>query len=205
MSGNAIAATAADTISTEAQDAVYNVDGTDQSSGANIIYIDDGMVAVNLKGVGESVLMVAPDGNDVSNAISAFVSEINSFIDFNKNNSEFIKEDVLSSVNSFIADHKMELESFGITRTEAGMLDINSIELASAVSENLSDIQAAFVGFDGLAGEINIYASRISTDSPLNYAKEAEDMNMEFADYLYSASAGLMQEILSGSLMNTYI
>lgn len=204
VSGNAIVATAANTTSTEAQDAAYSVDGADQTSGTNTIYLDDSMVTVNLKGAGEAVLTVAPDENEVNSAISAFVSEINSFIDFNKDNSDYIKEDVLSSVNSFIAGHKTELESFGITQGEDGKLEIDSDELASAVSQNLSGIKAAFGGFDGLAVEINSYASRISTDSPLNYAKEAEDMSLEFADYLYGVSAGMMQQILTSSLLDTY-
>ena len=205
VSGNAITGTATNTISTEAQDAAYSVDGVDQTSVTNTIYLDDGMVTVNLKGAGEAVLKVAPDENEVNNAISTFVSEINSFIDFNKNNSDYIKEVVLSSVNSFISDHRMELESLGITQGEDGKLEIDSDKLAAAVNQNLSGIKEIFGGFDGLAVEINSYASQISTDSPLNYAKEAEDMSLEFADYLYSASAGMMQQLLAGSLLNTHI
>ena len=205
VSGNAIAATATNTISTEAQDAVYSIDGVDQTSGTNTIYLDDGMVTVNLKGAGEAVLKVAPNENEVYNASSAFVSEINSFIDFNKNNSDYIKEDVLSSINSFISGHRMALESLGITQGEDGKLEIDSDKLAAAVNQNLSGIKEVFGGFDGLAVEVNSYASHISTDSPLNYAKEAEDMSIEFADYLYSASAGMMTQILTGSLLNTYI
>ena len=205
VSGNAIAATATNTISTEAQDAVYSVEGVDQTSGTNTIYLDDGMVTVNLKNAGEAVLKVAPNENEVNNSISAFVSEVNSFIDFNNSNSDYIKEDVLSSVNSFISDHRIELESLGITQGEDGKLEIDSDKLTAAVNQNLSGIKEVFGGFDGLAVEINSYASQISTDSPLNYAKEAGDLSIEFADYLYSASAGMMKQILTGSLLNTYI
>ena len=74
-----------------------------------------------------------------------------------------------------------------------------------AQTVTLSGIKEVFGGSDGLAVEVNSYASHISTDSPLNYAKEAEDMSIEFADYLYSASAGMMTQILTGSLLNTYI
>ena len=184
VSGNAVTATAADTISTLVQDAAYSVDGTDRTSGTNTIYMDEGMVTVNLKGAGDAVLTVAPGESEVNSAISAFVSEINAFIDFNKNHSDYIKEDVLASVNRFIADHRMELKSFGITQGENGKLTIDSDALASAVSADLSGIKAAFGGFDGLAVETHSYASRLSTDSPLNYAKEAEEMSTDFADYL---------------------
>lgn len=68
----------------------------------------------------------------------------------------------------------MALESFGITRGDDGKLEIDSDALATAVSENLSGVKDAFGGFDGLAARVHSYASHISTDSPLNYAKEAE-------------------------------
>ena len=205
VSGNTISASAADTISTVAQDAEYSIDGIDQTSGADTIYLDGGMVTVNLNETGEAVLTVGPDENEVQNAVSSLVSEINAFMDFNKNNSDYIKEEVLSSVHSFIADHRTALKSFGITQDEDGMLEIDADELASAVGQNISGIKTAFGGFDGLAAEINSFASRISTDSPLNYAKEAADMSMAFADYLYGASAGMMRQMLTGSLLDNYI
>ena len=204
VSGNAIAATEAGSVSTEALDAAFSVDGTDQNSGSNSIYLDDGMVEVKLKNVGEAVLVVAPDENKVNDAISALISEINSFIDFNKKNSEYIKEDVLSNIDSFIADHKTALESFGITQGEDGKLDIDTDKLASAVNDNPSGVKAALGDLDGLAVQIDNYASRMSTDSPLNYAKEADDISPEFTDYLYGASSGMLQQILTGSLMDTY-
>lgn len=123
----------------------------------------------------------------------------------NNNNSDYIEEDVLSSVNSFISDHRMALESFGITRGDDGKLEIDSDALATAVSENLSGVKDAFGGFDGLAVRVHNYASHISTDSPLNYAKEAENISIEFADYLYTASVGMMKQALTGSLLNSYI
>ncbi len=65
ISGNAIAATAVEIVSSEAQDAQYTIDGTGYTSGSNTISLDDGMVTVNLKGVGESTLEIAPDANTV--------------------------------------------------------------------------------------------------------------------------------------------
>jgi hypothetical protein len=45
----------------------------------------------------------------------------------------------------------------------------------------------------------------LATDSPLSYAKEAGNMPMEFADYLYGASAGMLQYMLQGSLLDNYV
>ena len=196
--------TGADAVSTAAQDAAYTVDGTEYTSETNTIYLDGGLVAVNLKGVGESILTVSPNHKEVENAITAFVSEVNSFIDFLEANSDYIKDEVLSSMNSFITDHKMELESLGITPDEDGTLVIDTDKLATAVSDNLSGIKKTFGGLDGLAVQTENHAARIATDSPLNYAKEAEGMSMDFVDYLYGTSATMLKGIIQGMLLNTF-
>ncbi|MEE8398761.1 MAG: flagellar filament capping protein FliD [Desulfobacterales bacterium] len=204
VSGNAISATAADTESTVAQDAMYSVDGIDQTSGVNTVYLDDEMVVVTFGQAGDAILKIAPDESEVNNAISTFVSEINAFIDFNKSSSDYIEEDVLSTVNSFISDHRAALESLGITRGDDGKLHIDSGMLTAAVRENLSGVKDTFGGFDGVAVRTHSYASEVSTDSPLNYAKEAGSMSVAFADYIYNASVGMMKLTLTGSLVNSY-
>lgn len=205
VSGNAITATGIDSVYNAAQEAEYEVDGVDYTSSSNKIYLDEGMVTVNLQGVGESSLTVAPDEERVENAITDLVSEVNSFIDFLENNSDYIKDEVLSSINSYISDHKGEMESFGITQGEDGKLEVDTDKLATAASQNMAEIKEAFGGFDGLAVQINNYATRIATDSPLNYAKESENISMEFTDYLYGTSAGMLQNLMQGMLLNAYI
>lgn len=116
----------------------------------------------------------------------------------------YIKDDVLASVNSFVADHKQELESLGITRGTDGRLVIDSDKLAAAVNDKLSSIKETFGGFDGLAVQVINYATRISTDSPLNYAKEAEGLSTDYVDYLYGTSATILESILQGMLLNTF-
>jgi flagellar capping protein FliD len=107
-------------------------------------------------------------------------------------------------MNSFITDHKMELESLGITPDEDGALVIDTDKLATAVSDNLSSIKKTFGGLDGLAVQTENHAARIATDSPLNYAKEAERMSMDFADYLYGTSATMLKGIIYGMLLNAF-
>ena len=204
-SGNAVTATGAESVSTEAQDAAYTVDGADYSSGSNTIYLDDGMVTANLKGVGDAALTVAPDENEIKNSISTLVSEVNSLTDLLENNSEYIKDEVLSSVNSFIADHKSELESFGITIGDDRKLKVDVTKLAEAVSDNLSGIKEAFGGFDGLSVQANNYASRMASDAPLDYAKGVDGMNTNFLGQTYSFSAGMSHQLLQGMLLNKFV
>lgn len=205
ISGNAVTVTGIDSVYTAAQEAEYEVDGVDSTSSSNTIYLDEGMVTVNLRGAGESSLTVAPDEEKVENAITDLVSEVNSFIDSLENNSDYIKDEVLSSINSFISGHKGKLESFGITQGEDGRLEVDTDKLATAASQSMAEIKETFGGFDGLAVQMNNYATHIATDSPLKYAKESEDMSMEFTDYLYGTSAGMLQNLMQGMLMNIYI
>jgi flagellar hook-associated protein 2 len=204
VSGNAVTETGVETATTDAQDALYTVDGFDYTSGTNNIYLDGGLVEVALKGTGDANLTVAPDEGDVQNAVSDFVSEINAFLDFLESNEDYIKEDVFSSVHSFVVDHKQELESFGISEGDDERLEIDEAQLSEAVSQNLSGIKETFGGFDGLGVQINSYASRVATDSPLNYGKEAESLSPDFTDYIYGSSVNMLSQILQGSLLDDF-
>lgn len=205
ISGNAIAATGMEIVATEAQDAQYTIDGTDYTSGTNTINLDDGMVTANLKGVGETILEVGVDESAVKNAVSALVSEINTFIGFLENNSDYIKDEVLSSVNAYINDHHSELESFGITLGDDGKLVIDHTKLTEAIDQNPAGIKNTFGGFDGLAVQFNNYASSLATDNPLNYTKEADSMDIYSMDQAYSFSAETSKNILEGMLLNVIV
>jgi flagellar hook-associated protein 2 len=202
ITGNAVSVIGLGTTTTEAQDAAYNVDGNDFSSGVNNIYLDGGLVEVALKGEGEATLTVAPDEIEVKDALSAFISEINEFIEFLEQNEDYVKEDVLSSVQSFVADHKNELVTFGISEGDDGRLDIDEVQLSEAVSQNLSEVKETFGGLDGLSVQVNNYATRVTTESPLNYAKEAEQLSPDFTDFIYGSSVNMLTEILQGTLLD---
>jgi flagellar hook-associated protein 2 len=205
ITGNAVSVIGLGTASTEAQDAAYTVDGNGFTSGTNNIYLDGGLVEVELKGEGEATLTVAPDETEVKDALSAFVSEFNEFTDFLEQNEDYIKEDVLSSVHSFVVDHKKELESFGISEGDDGRLDIDETQLSEVVSQSLSDVKETFGGLDGLSVQVNNYASRVTTESPLNYAREAEQLSPDFTDYIYGSSVNMLTQILQGTLLDDLI
>ena len=163
------------------------------------------MVTANLKGVGETILEVGVDESTVKNALSALVSEINTFIGFLENNSDYIKDKVLSSVNAYIDNHHSKLESFGITLGDDGKLVIDHTKLTETIDQNPAGIKDTFGGFDGLAVQFNNYASSLATDNPLNYAKEADNMDLYSMDQAYSFSAETSKNILEGTLLNMIV
>ena len=203
VSGNAITVTGANIITTSAQDASYKVDETSYTSGSNTVYLDNGMVTVNLLGVGDVDLTVAPDVNEVGNTITNFISELNSSIDFLQNNSDYINGDVLETINSFISDHKSELESFGIEVNSDGILEIDQDKLSLALNQNLGDIKNAFSGIDGLSIQINNYSSRIKSSPISDYSKES--LNSIFAKDFYNNLRNLNQNFTQGMLFDTFI
>jgi flagellar hook-associated protein 2 len=163
------------------------------------------MVTVNLEGAGEATLTVAPNENTVKDAISTLVSGLNGLLDFLENNSDYIKDEVLSSANSFIDDHKSELESFGITLNENGRLELDDTKLREAVDQNLSGIKESFGGFDGLAVQFSNYTSQITSDNPLEYTKEAENLNIDSMEQIYNFTTGTSQRLLQGTLLNVLV
>jgi hypothetical protein len=74
--------------------------------------------------------------------------------------------------------------------------------LSEAVSQNLSEVKETFGGFDGLSVQVNNYASRVTTESPLNYAKEAEHLSPDFTDCIYGSSVNMLTQILQGTLLD---
>jgi len=205
VSGNAVDAAGLNSVSRAGQDATYTVNGTDYTSGTNTVSLDDGLVTAHINDVGDAVLTVGPDEKKVAGAINDFVSELNSFIEFNQNNRDYIKEDVVSTINSYIDGHKTELAAMGITQNDEGTLSVDEEILASAVNQDMAGVKSTFSGFDGFSYQVKTYSSRISTDSPLNYAKESESMNLEFTDHLYSTSAQMLRDILQASFLDTYV
>jgi len=205
ISGNAIAASGIGTTTTESQDAIYTVNATEYSSGSNTIHLDDGMVTVSLESVGDAILTVAPDENIVKDAISTLVSGLNSLLDFLENNSGYIKDEVLASANSFIDDHQSELESFGITLSEDGRLEVDDTKLGEAVDQNLSGIKESFGSFDGLAVQLSNYTSRITSGNPLEYTKDAENINLYSRDQIYNFTTVMSQQLLQGTLLNILV
>lgn len=204
VSGNAVAATGAAGVSAVAQNAAYSVGGVNATSSSNTIYLDEGLVTVTLQGTGDAVLTVAPDAGKIEGAVTGFVSGLNSFIGHLEENSDYIKDEVLAAVNSFIAGNKSGLASIGITQNEDGTLAVDEDLLSAAAGGDTDKIKSVFGGRDGLAVRVNSYASQVATDSPLNYAKEAKNISTEFTDYIYGTSAGMLQQMLTGSLLDVF-
>ena len=205
VSGNAVSSTNLDAITTSAQNAVYSVDGKDMISESNTVYLDDGAVEVTFQGTGDAILEVGANDFDFYSAVASLATGINNFIDFFSENSNYLKDDLISQLNYIIDDHKADLESIGIAIDDEGTLQVNEDLLSAAISGNPSMVEDIFASFDGLAEEISSFASKVASDSPLNYAKEGDSLSAEFSDFIYDSSALQLKQLLAGSMLDMYV
>jgi len=205
LTGNAVSVTGADTVSQSALDASYTVDGEAYVSNSNTVYLDEGLVTVDLKGVGKTTLTVAPDKGKVGEAVTSFASGINSFLEFLGDNKDYISDEVGATINSYLLQHKSGLESLGITVNDEGMLEVDNAQLNVALEKDFSGLKEALGGFDGLAVQVKGRLDKMALDSPLNYTKEAKNMSPDFTDYIYGVSASMLSQIYQGMLLNTYV
>ena len=205
ISGNAVAATGLDNVTAEATDAVYSVDGQNLTSDVNSVYLDNGAVLVSLYGTGDATLDVGPDATAVYNAVTSMAYGINNYMDFYNENSDYLRSDLLSSLNSLLTDQERSLESIGITLNSDGILQIDEYSLTNAINQSPSAVEDIFSSIGGLAEDISGYTSRVASESPLSYAKEADSLSKQFIDFIYDSSAIQLKQLLAGSLLSVYV
>ncbi|MBN2418162.1 MAG: hypothetical protein JXL81_02160 [Deltaproteobacteria bacterium] len=205
ISGNAVAATGLDNVLLEARDAVCTVDGENLTSTANSLYLDNGAVRVSLYGTGDVTLEVRRDETAVYNAVTSLVSGINSFVEFYNENSNYLREDLLASLNNIIADQERNLESIGISVTNEGILQIDESSLVYAINQGPSAVEDIFASFDGLAKGISSFTSKAASESPLSYAREADSLSTRLTDFIYNSSAMQLKQLLAGTLLSVYV
>lgn len=205
VSGDAVASTGIDSVSQAAQNAAFQVDGEELSSGSNTVHLDNGLVTLGLVGLGEASLSVGPEEDRVKGAITELVFQVNSLIGFLEDKSEYIKDEVSGSLHSYIDDHKGKLGEIGIALGEDGRLMVDDEELTSSLRRDLLGIKDMLGGFDGLSVRLDNFARQIASDSPLNYTKEADQLSHDLVDYVYGSSAGILRQMLEGLVLDRYV
>ena len=204
--GNVISATGAATVSTASQNAQITVNGFNYVSEKNVVYLDDNMVAVTLKKVGQATLTISPDKKNIVEKVKELILQTNAFHTFLANNAGYIKEGISLSLNAIINGKLDELESIGITPEENGVLQIDLEGLEDAINKDVTTTRRIFGTFDGLAVHIDHLMSQITTGFPLQYTKEGDNIPPNSVYDIYSTSKGLLETIIDQTyLINTYM
>jgi flagellar capping protein FliD len=204
VKGPVIRATGAGTVSEKPRDAMYVVDGTVCYSDSNRVYLDGGMVSVDLIGPGQAVLRIGPDRGKVEAAVHGLVEGVNGFFDFLEETANHILGEVQRTIRLLLKEHRAALESFGVKMNGDGHLHMDQDALKVLLAQGCSGIREALGDVDGPAARIGEFTERISTDSPLNYAREARQMSPDLEDYIHRTSAFLMKDIIQDTVFPRY-
>jgi flagellar hook-associated protein 2 len=203
--GDLVNQTGLGTVKTQAQNAAYRVDGKDYTGSSNTVYLDDGAVQADLKATGNVTLTVGPDAQKEQAAVTNLVTALNDYRDYINNNETYIQDSALSPIQNVMDDLKNQLGALGITQKEDGTLSVDQAKLKTALQQPSLKIKELLGGVDGIASQIESIVSNLSSTSPLTFAKEAEQLQTNFEDYIYNSSASMLKQILEGTLLNEYI
>lgn len=178
--GNASSTAGANTVTVQAQNAEYTVDGKYFSSQENVVKIDDGKIQVVLKKAeGKDIKLVAgPDTNSMKSDIEGFIEDYNNTMSFaNTSSTSFNGASRLGKeLDGIIQSRKYSLERMGITKNSDGTLSIDSKKLEHALKNELTSVKDTFGSSNGLADKLNMKSNEVLS-APLQYAKPVIDTN----------------------------
>lgn len=133
-------------VTTNAQDAMYDVNGISYTSQSNQVKIDNGKVTLDLKGTtksGETVsIKVTPNTTDIIGQVSKFVDEYNNTIQSLADNADFVNSRVLD-ITKFSAQDRYRLADRGIAVNSDGTLKIDEKKLETALKTDFAATKGA--------------------------------------------------------------
>lgn len=211
VSGNAVSYTGANTVTVEATNANYTINGVSGTSQTNTVNVDNNNLTMTFnKTVSNATVTVAPDTQSISDSINNFVNDYNEMLTYVNQNQQYISPLVASELTQSYEYQASNLQAIGITQNPDMTLSIDQNTLNNAIQNNFSTVQAAFAGFDGLAVNAGQFAGQIAESPLTDYANETMPLvnnNMGIYDSTGMLDASLIQTMLmpSGQFINSLI
>ncbi len=209
VSGNAVSYTGANTVTVEATNANYTINGVSGTSQTNTVNVDNNNLTMTFnKTVSNATVTVAPDTQSISDSINNFVNDYNEMLTYVNQNQQYISPLVASELTQSYEYQASNLQAIGITQNPDMTLSIDQNTLNNAIQNNFSTVQAAFAGFDGLAVNVGQFAGQIAESPLTDYANETMSLvnnNMGIYDSTGMLDASLIQTMLmpSGQFINS--
>ncbi|MDI3312139.1 MAG: flagellar filament capping protein FliD [Thermoanaerobacterium sp.] len=211
VNGNAVSYTGANTVSVEATNANYTINGVSNTSQSNTVNIDNNNLTITFaKTVSNATVTVMPDTQSISDSINNFVNEYNEMLTYANQNQQYISPLVVSGLTQSYEYQASNLQAIGITQNPDMTFSIDQNTLNNAIQNNFSTVQAAFAGFDGLAVNVGQFAGQIAESPLTDYANEVMptvNNNMGIYNSTGMLDASLIQTMLmpSGQFINSLI
>ncbi|MEW6771687.1 MAG: flagellar filament capping protein FliD [Bacillota bacterium] len=209
VSGNAVTATGANTVSVAAADAEYTVNGVSYTAQSNTVLLDQGYVTVNfLKTTATEVtLTVGQDTAAIVGAVNNLVSAFNSLKSYTSLNASLLNPRIDQALTRAYNLKAPELASLGITTNLDGTLTVDQSELEAAVAENPDLVKSTFGSANGFAVNLGFLGQEITTSPLWSFAAPetglAASLNNTYA-YLLTLNQSQVIEMLfpKGTLVN---
>lgn len=161
ISGNAVAATAADQVASTGQDAIYRQNGVEKRSESNIVDLENGMTATLRKVTSGPVQVSAStDASGAADEVKNLVRGYNSLLDAANNASGIRGADSLrNQLYGLSKSYSGALNRVGISADRSGKLQIDEKKLSKAADDGslerlFRDNASSRNGFAGRVGRL---------------------------------------------------
>jgi flagellar hook-associated protein 2 len=205
ITGNAVAATGANTVNVAAANAQYTVNGVSYTSQPNNVLLDNGLLTVNFfkTSTAQVTLTVGPDTQAIGNAVNNLVNAYNSLVSYAAQNAGFLSPVISQSLANAYELKAPELNALGITSNTNGTLSVNQNTLTTAVTQNLGNVMSAFGGANGFAVNLALLGQEITTSPLWSFAAPQTQQIMGFFPVTYSYLLTLNQSQIAAALLPT--
>ncbi|MDP4093163.1 MAG: flagellar filament capping protein FliD, partial [Bacillota bacterium] len=205
--GNASAVSGANNSTVSAQDAIYSIDGKENTSQTNEAVLDNGKVKIGFtKADGKDInVSVDTDVNSIKDDITKFVNDYNKLISLTHSYSgtfsgaSQLEKEFGSALNS----KKVSLENAGIHINKDNTLSVDNTKLEKSLKSNTTYVRSIFTGSSGLADKVTSKSNAVIA-APLKYTNLDDMQNNQnsFINYLNSTNKVSPTNPYSGLLVN---
>ena len=165
-----LARSGADRVNTMVQDAVYEVDGLQQTSGSNVIKLQNGKAEVELKEKTEDKVKVSigQDSEKVKSNIADFVKDYNALVTSLQDNSGLVNKSLLNNLTNISRGKSYSLKRIGINIGADQTLSVDNEKLSKALRNDPESVEKIIGGHNGLADKAESLAKGIGKSSIAN-------------------------------------
>ncbi len=192
IAGNAVSASSTATVSAQAQNADYSIDGNKYTSQENTVSLNNGKVKLTLnKADSKDIkLQIGTDTNGIIVSINNLVESYNKLSNFSSmNSSSFNGAKTLSAeLGNIVNSRKASLYSIGISVRNDDSLVIDGKKLDQAINTDIYRVKDVLSGSFGIAEKLYNKANEILT-APVKYSKPVVQAQDSTGVTWYAASA----------------
>lgn len=200
--GDAVAQTAANSIDSDAKDAIYRINnGAALTSASNTVALKGGVTATfKAVSVDSIAVSTAADSKYAASVVKDLVISFNSLLS-NSAGSTSLSNDLMA----FTRLYSSTLSSFGVSVSNSGALMVDDMKLNQAVENGtLRSFLTGSSGRYGLISHITRIAGNVSR-APVNYSSAFTDFKNSFysnQNSLYASLLGSSQNSFMGMFLN---